>query len=288
MNDFIIQSQNSQFKSIRGLRLFYRKWEHPERKPLRIASIVHGLGEHSGRYGELASFLTDYNFLVFSYDLYGFGRSEGKRGDVRLIDDWIRDQKILYNLALTKRDYEKCERLLIGQSMGGLLALAYLEKYPQDFTHAIILSPALRPEKNVSSFILFLSRIMKVICPAIAFNNTISVDELTDNDKDKDEYLEDSLVHNKITPRLFFQMVKLSRNVLANRESISNNLSILFIHGEDDTVTIPDDTHSFYTSLPVEDKSLLIIPGMKHETLHHTQKEVVYQHLSRWIEARFC
>jgi len=286
MNNNLIQSQNDQFKGIRGSRIFYRKWIHAAGKYSRMACIVHGLGEHSGRYGELASFLTSYGFFVFAPDLYGFGMSEGKRGDVRLISDWLKDLKFLYNLVLSN-NLPVRQKLLIGQSMGGLLSLAYLEKYPQDFTHAIILSPALRPEKNVSSFLLLLSRVLRVLCPSITFNNTIEADELTDDSEVKNQYREDPLVHNKITPRLFFQMVELSRKVITNKENIRKDLSILFIHGENDSITAPDDTHLFYSSLPLQDKNLLLVPGMKHETLHHLQKELVYKHLRMWMDKKF-
>ena len=73
----VVRKENY-FINARGYRIFYRIWENSEKQVKRFATIVHGLGDHSGRYSDLASFLMQYDFMVSGIDLYGFGKSDRK------------------------------------------------------------------------------------------------------------------------------------------------------------------------------------------------------------------
>ncbi len=270
----------------RGKRLTYRYWEAakpPENKGgngsrLGSVSIVHGLGDHSGRYEELSSFLLDYSTEIFALDHHGFGMSEGKRGD-GYIEDYLADQKKLHGLFGSSE-----KNLLIGQSLGGLLCLAYLQSNPDDYDFAIILSPALSPERDVPLHLRVISKFMNISAPGLGFSNRIASSQLSHDEERVESLRNDGLSHSRITPRLFEGMCRLSREVWEGRDRINRNMKILFVHGTDDGITSPGDTEKFFNTMPVQDKQLSIIPGMRHETLNETERLRTYSILSAWLE----
>jgi len=277
-----MKHQESSLVNKRGLLLYYQSWESGVKGYKKTANIIHGLGEHTGRYQELAAFLTFRDYKVFGLDLYGFGRSEGKRGHVKNIEDFISDEKLLFTL-IQKNNRATSEKLLIGHSLGGLLALAYLEKYPDDYSHAVISSPALNPARNVSKTMLLLGKICRVIWPSLPFKNRIPPDQLCSDEEMQKAYQEDEYTHDTITPRLFDEMRSLGVRVWENADKINKDLRILFIHGEADEVTNYRDTHAFSTSVSVRDKKIKIIPNMKHHTLNDKEKAQTYQAMSEWF-----
>lgn len=268
------------FINARGYRVFYRIWENSDKKCKRFATIVHGLGDHSGRYSDLASFLMRHDCMVSGIDLCGFGKSEGKRGDVKSLYDFIEDEKNFFGM-FSRKD----ERLIVGQSLGGLIALDYLEEYPEDFTHAIIASPAINPARNVPPYLLAVSKILRFVIPASTFKNRIRTAQLSDDKNIQDSYKSDEYVHNRITPRFFQQFLKMSERVKRNCDKLNKDLKILFIHGDADEILFHGDTQAFVNTLSVENKSLFILPHMKHETLNDVQKKKTYKIISDWLDA---
>jgi alpha-beta hydrolase superfamily lysophospholipase len=272
------------FQNKRGHEIFLRTLEAEGTPSTRTATIVHGLGEHTGRYMELASFLLRYQFSVFGIDLYGFGRSEGKRGDAKDIDDYIEDVKQLTRVVESKMAKDIAEKLLIGHSLGGLIALSYLEQYPDDYTHAIISSPAVNAGRNVNPFLILLSKLFLLLCPAATFKNTVKAEQLSDIEEVQQAYREDKLVHNKISPRLFHGMINLSDRISQNSERMNNKLKILFLHGEQDELVCYKDTVKFFESLALPEKEMVVLSGMKHETLNDSKREKTYSVISEWLE----
>ncbi len=266
----------------KGLSLYYQSWESGLRASTKTAHIVHGLGDHTGCYEALANFLVSRDFKVYGLDLHGFGRSEGKRGHVARIEDHISDLKLLHAIMQQKNDLYR-HTLIYGQSFGGLLALAYLQKYRDDYTHAVISAPALNPARNVSRLLLSVSMVCNKIWPSIPFQNRIKADQITENGDAQDTYRDDPYVHHTITPRLFEEMRGLSKNVRENSRLFKKDLHILFIHGDADEVTDHRDTFSFFNSIPVIGKRMEIIQGMKHDPLIYRGGETVYELLSDWF-----
>jgi alpha-beta hydrolase superfamily lysophospholipase len=271
------------FTNSRGLRVFSRVWNPSDRSPSAFSVIVHGLGEHSLRYEELAGFLCSRGFRVGCLDFYGFGKSEGRRGDVINLQDYLEDIKSFQRSMSWGEGTGNLCSMIVGHSFGGLVALALLEQYPQDYSHAVIFSPALSPGENVPSTLLLLSRVCAAVCPAVSFNNRIHVEQISSDTNVQKEYREDPLVHGKITPRFFQQMLELSEGVKKNGSLLHSLLNILFFHGADDCITSPEDTKAFYDAVESEKKTFILMPNMRHDTLHESGKTETYRRLSEWL-----
>lgn len=267
-------------------KIFLRKWK-PENSIVKrgVVVIVHGLGEHSGRYSELAEIFNKIGFEVYCEDLPGFGKSYGKRGDIKDIDIYLSLIKTLYEKLLSELT-EGQKIILYGHSMGGLLALWYLETYPQDFDISIISAPSLKPTKKVPNYLLFLSKLIKFIFPSFPFKNRIDANQLTDDEDIAEQYREDELTHSYISPRFFWQIEKVSREVMKNKDLLANYLKILFIHGADDKLVDYEDTKDFYESISVRDKSLMILKDVRHEPHKSSTRDHVFRAIVEWLEQR--
>ena len=169
--------------------------------------------------------------------------------------------------------------------MGGLLALAYLEKYPDDHNLAIISAPALRPEKKVPKALYIVASILKLFWPSLQMSNKLRPNEVT-SDKTEQEYLKsDEFVHDKITLKLFFELLKLSKLVWKNIHKINEDLKILFLHGEKDKIAFKEDTEEFFNLLQLKDKRLEIMKNMKHEVHTDINRKATYDIIKDWLKS---
>ncbi|XP_078270369.1 monoglyceride lipase-like isoform X2 [Rhinoraja longicauda] len=121
-----------------GEYLFCRYWE-PSSPPRALVMIVHGAGEHSGSYMNLASMLVNQSLFVFSHDHVGHGQSEGQRLNVSNFKVFVRDS--LQHIDMMKRRHPGLKIFLLAHSMGGLIAIYVMLDRPQDIAGAILIAP---------------------------------------------------------------------------------------------------------------------------------------------------
>ncbi|HWU77827.1 MAG TPA: lysophospholipase [Rhodanobacter sp.] len=178
-----------------GQRLFVRDWP---RMPSRGAVlIVHGLGEHSGRYARLAQWFNQRGYAVRSYDQRGHGQSPGQRGGMRHGDDLLAD------LARVYADYAAGSAqlpLLLGHSMGGLVALRTVLDGAIVPSALLLSSPALR--SWAPPRLIWLARVLSRLGPRLPLRNGLDADRLSHDAQVVIDYRSDPLRHGWITPRL--------------------------------------------------------------------------------------
>jgi acylglycerol lipase len=264
-----------------GRSLSFHSWQSATG---RCVNVIHGLGEHGGSYGELAARCGRRGYSLFAMDLQGFGLSEGRRGHVRDVRTYLEDERTF--LSLVASSVPAPRRILYGHSMGGLLALAYLESYPGDYGGAIISAPALDPAGRVSPILMLLGRIVGAVWPSCPMKNGIGSDELTGDEEARKSLREDTLRHPIITPRLFFGLLELSRRVIDDVDAIVQDTAILLLHGGEDTVMDCAHTRRLYERLDLTSKSLHILPGGRHDLLKDDVREKAYRIIESWLEAR--
>lgn len=178
-----------------GQTLFVRDW--PNSRAHDAALIVHGLGEHSGRYQRLAQWLRTRGFAVRCYDQRGHGQSPGARGALGHPDDLLEDLATVYN------DYASSQPvrpLLLGHSMGGLVAArAVLDRRVQP-PAMVLSSPALRTWEPV--WRQKLATALAKALPNLPLPNGLPFDKLSHDPQVEAAYRADPLRHGWITPRL--------------------------------------------------------------------------------------
>jgi len=149
-----------------GLRLARRSWL-PAREPVAALAVVHGYGEHSGRYAELAGVLAVAGYAVHAYDLRGHGRSGGRRGHVGRFSEYLDDTGLF--LAAVRGDEPGRPVVLLGHSLGGLITASYVQQRPTgDLTGLALSSPFLRLTVPVSAFKVAAARVLSVVADPAA------------------------------------------------------------------------------------------------------------------------
>lgn len=236
--------------------------------------IVHGLGEHSGRYKRLVDKLRHNGFGVVLFDLIGHGKSGGKRGDVKTFEDYLDNIDEASSLIDGERFH------MFGHSMGGLIALKYALEREERVISLVISAPLLRIKKNVPKLKLLVGKFFHRILPSFSMNNEVDPTLLCHDKEVVEAYVNDPLVHNKITLRWFFEVTNAMKSTLSRAEDLK--LPTLFIHGSDDALTDPLATKEFYERMRAK-KKLIVYEGYYHESFNEPEGDKVLKHIYEWF-----
>ena len=150
------------FTGVKNLKMFYRVWL-PDDEPKAVVQILHGFGDHSGRWVNVENALVPAGYAVFAADQMGFGKSEGERDYADSYDQFIANEKTFFDLIRAK--YLDLPIFLLGHSMGSVLAQHFMVQYQSLYKGLILSGIGTRAGGNISSFIVFMGKIMSKIAP---------------------------------------------------------------------------------------------------------------------------
>ncbi|MEM7539235.1 MAG: lysophospholipase [Chloroflexota bacterium] len=191
-----MQHQEGFFNGIRNTNIYYQYWR-PE-KPKAVVLIVHGLSEHSGRYMNVVNRLVPAGYAVYSLDHLGHGRSDGTKVHVETFADYTETLKLYFDIVHTKevgtKETADYPFFLLGHSMGGLIASAYLLEHQADFIGAILSAPAIKPPGEVPFFIKPIARFMSKYLPKREFVQ-LDTDAVSRDPDVVKAYVDDPLVY---------------------------------------------------------------------------------------------
>lgn len=216
-----------------GVRLFYRSWEPPAAEGAVL--VVHGLGEHSGRYARLGRALASEGVAVHALDLRGHGRSRGRRGTVRRLTDYLRDVDRLRR-RITGGPSAPDGVVLVGHSMGGLVVLRYAQELPSpDVRGVVAMAPFVDLAAPVPGWKLALGRLADRWVPGLTMDNEMDPDLLMRTAEEREAYRSDPLVHGRISARLWGEMLRESRRLREDAGRLNRPL-LLQLPGSDRVV----------------------------------------------------
>lgn len=269
-----------------GTSLFVTDWPLPPGVPVTgSVLLMHGLGEHSGRYAHVVRFFNRCGLEVRSYDHRGHGRSGGRRGDVPDDIALLRDAKIVLD------DFSRQQRLahpelpptapiLFGHSMGGLFAARFAAADMSPLRGLILSSPGLAlPLTGMQRGLL---KLMSAIAPGLTVPNGLQVNYLSHDPAVAPAYSNDPLVHNKISSRLLNSMLRAGEFALNHAKMLS--IPTLLLVAADDHLVNPDGSRRFFDALRPAVGTLHDYDGMYHEIFNEIGAERVFADLSRWLE----
>ncbi|MCX6330347.1 MAG: lysophospholipase [Bacteroidia bacterium] len=269
--DYNIKLSNGQL--LRGL---IRK---PE-KSNAVIIMVHGHGEHIQRYNHWAELFYEKNIGFTGVDLPGHGRSDGKRGHIQkgsLFDEML---DILINEC--KKTFPDLPVFVYGHSLGGAIILAYLLRRNPKIAGAIITSPTLRLAFEPSKAKLKLAAIMKNILPGLIQQSGLPVEYLSHDKEIVEKYINDPLVHGKISVNLFHTLMNLANYSLSHASELKT--PVLLIHGDNDKICSPAGSIEFAGKTQMAE--LKIWPGGYHELHNEPFKNDVFKFILNWINLK--
>lgn len=260
-----------------GQSLRLRDW--PRTQARGAVLIVHGLGEHSGRYHRLAQWFNVRGYSVRSYDQRGHGLSPGPRGALAHPDDLLED------LATVYMDYantQATEPLLLGHSMGGLVAARTVLDRRITPPALLLSSPALRSREPA-----WLRRLVGRLAgatPNLPMRSGLKADKLSHDPQLAAAYLADPLCMGWITPQLADFIFRAGASTIADAGRLAVP-TLLLVAGSDELVD-PSGSHDFSAAASSTGQlTTRIFCSLYHELFHETEpgRGQVLLQLSDWL-----
>ena len=260
--------------------LFRRAWI-PER-PQRVLVLVHGFGEHSGRYEELASWLAARSVAVHAYDQRGHGRTPGRRGHVdrfeRLYDD------LCAMLEFVAREHPGLPIALLGHSLGGLVVTGCVRERRPPIDRLVVSGPAFRLAPGVSKTRIALARLLRRLCPRLSLAAGLDAALLSRDPEVVRRYVEDPWVHGRATAAFAAGAIDAQLRLVEGPAAIP--VPMLLLHGEDDGLCSVEGSRAFFARIEHERApggELRTYPGLRHEVLNEPEREQVYRDVLAWL-----
>lgn len=250
-------------------KLAARAWAPTESEPTWLAVLVHGYGEHLGRYHHVAEALVDAGAVVYGADHRGHGNSSGERV---LIDDYAGVVEDVHRVVSQARTaYRTLPLVVIGHSMGGLIASRYAQVYPEELQALVLSGPVLGRWTTVEQLQAAEEIPDTPIDPA-----TLSRDPAVGK-----AYVADELVWHGPFKRTTVNALATELERGLDSGSIGS-LPLLWVHGSDDRLVPVADTKIGIDSLAGEDFTARIFPGARHEVFNETNRDEVLAEVTRF------
>ncbi len=265
------------FKTFDGLQLFGQSWQ-PENQSRAVVCLVHGMGEHSGRYAHVADALTQAGYVLFTFDIRGHGKSSGPRGHTPSYEAPMKDISSL--LEIVNKQFPQLSSFLYGHSLGGNLVLNYVLRRQPQFKGVIVTGPWLRLAFEPPAFKIALGKITNQLCPAFSQKSGLDTKVLSHDPKVVHAYENDPLVHDHISARMFISIYQAGQWALEHASEFS--IPLLLMHGGDDKIISVEASREFADKIN-ENCTFKIWDGFYHEIHNEPEKEEVFKFLIDWL-----
>jgi len=267
------------FKGSDQNELFYQTWT-PD-NPRGVVVITHGLAEHSECYHPLAKVLSEDGWQVFAWDMRGHGRSEGKRGFVMGLANFIDDMDRFLDQVMKQSGVKPAHLVMFGHSLGGLTTIRYLQTHQRPYAALALSSPGLGLSIAVPKFKEMLANVAIKWMPTLTLHNEIKYTDLTHDEQMIKSYQTDNLRHDKISPGLFLSMVENFKEAAAAVESIRQPV-LMQLCGDDRLVSTAA-AREFFEHLPNKKSQLEIYPESFHEIYNDFERDKAIADLKKFI-----
>jgi alpha-beta hydrolase superfamily lysophospholipase len=260
-----------------GTRLALHRW--PGDGPRGTVLVVHGLGEHAGRYAHVAAWFAARGLGCIGYDHRGHGRSDGPRG-VLPSDTALREELGLVVDTLRPKDRPF---LLLGHSMGGAVVADFVARRIRSADLVILSSPALRARLSP------LQRLQLAIgsrfMPDLALANGLNPAMIAHDAATVQAYVNDPLVHDRVSARLAQAIIHAGEAALA--AAAKWDTATLLLYAGADRLVDPRGSDAFAASAPREVVNAERFDALYHEILNEgTLAAPVFARIERWLDAR--
>jgi alpha-beta hydrolase superfamily lysophospholipase len=272
-----MQTREWNFTSFDDIKMYAQEWT-PDGDMKAALILVHGLGEHSGRYAHVGAVLAKNGYGLFGFDLRGHGKSGGPRGHAPSYEAFMKDIDIMFENV--KATHPGKPLFIYGHSLGGLLVLSYVLNRKPEIKGAIVTSPGLRTALQDQKAKVFMAKLLGSIAPAATLPSGLDPNAVSSDPEIVRKYKEDPLVHDTISFGMAKSLIVAIPSVYAHVAEFP--VPLLLMHGENDQIAFPVGSEEV-ASLVKGDCTLKLWEGMSHETHNEPGKEKVFAYLLDWL-----
>jgi len=263
-----------------GIRLFARRWEREA--PRGAVVLIHGYGDHSGRYHGVADALNAAGFSVYAYDQRGHGRSPGRRAYIERFDLLLEDLDAF--LAFHRDQLAERPWFLMGHSMGGMVLARYLQTRAPGARGVVFSSPFLALNDDVPEWLKKIAPLLGVLLPLVPAgrvdNRGLSRDPEVVQAADEDPLA----YHGYVAARTGAEFIRVIQQIQEAYGRIT--LPFLAVHGSADPIVPAAGTRELHEKAASSDKTLRIFDGGFHELWNDLDKALFFQEVTEWLQQR--
>ena len=265
-----------------GTERFFHSWTPESVSPWAALTLVHGFGDHGGRFAGIGTSLASFGIAVQAIDLIGHGRSPGRRGCIDSYEQLLDD--VLTSIEYSRANLPRMPQFLYGHSMGGNLVLNLALRRPcevRSLTGLMVGSPMLRAVEMPKERIMDAGRWLASKIPNWRIKAPLNAAKLSHDRRAQDAYLRDKWVHRNMSLRLAANLVDSGLWALENASLLQSRT--LLMHGSDDTLTSPIATQAFADASNGM-ATFKMWHGSRHDLHDELQRERVFEYMTRWMK----
>jgi alpha-beta hydrolase superfamily lysophospholipase len=274
-----METNEWKWKSSDGLEMYSKAWT-PKGKAKGVVCLVHGVGEHIGRYQWDGEALAAKGYVLAGFDQRGFGRSDGPRGFTPSLETYFEDIDRFLDEAA--RRYPGLPRFLYGHSMGAMLVLVYTPLRNPAMAGVIATAPGFKSQIEEQKGKVILTKLLGKVLPSISMQSGLDVPEISRDPQVVEDYTNDPLVHTTVTAGWGLSMLKAID--LAFKHAPRFPLPLLLMHGTIDKVAYPSSSQIFADLAPKDKLTLKMWDGFKHELHTDPEKAQVFKFMIEWLD----
>lgn len=269
-----------EWKSFDGLTMYSKGWA-PKKEPKAVICLVHGLGEHIGRYEHVGVAFSSAGYALLGFDLRGHGKSGGPRGHTPSYDALMDDIATFISLAKERYPGKPC--FLYGHSLGGNLVLNYVLRRKPELQGIIATGPWLKVAFEPPAIKVMLGRFMDKVGPGFSQPSELDASALSRDAQVVKAYINDPLVHDKISARLFVSAYE--AGLYAFDHAAEFPLPLLLMHGTADRITSTEATRQFGAAVP-KSVTTRMWEGCFHEIHNEPEQAEVLKTMVSWLDGQ--
>jgi len=279
-----IEQGEGQVTTRDGLVLVTRHWVPPD--PRAALLLVHGLGEHSGRYDHVARRFAARGFACHALDVRGHGRSPGLRVHVDRFVEFVGDVAAMR--AQLREAHPRLPLVLVGHSQGGLIVLHSALAAPEGLAGVVVSSPFLgiHPSSRPSALLAAAARVLSRLAPRLRLDNGVDPTVLSHDAEVVKAYVGDPLVSTRVSARWFTEI--LAAHEAARAKAAQLAVPALVMQSGSDRLVDPAATRGWAAAAPAGLVEYVEWEGLYHEMFNEPERETVFAHMERWLDQRLA
>jgi acylglycerol lipase len=270
-----------EWKSFDGLAMYSKGWA-PDGEPKAVLCLVHGLGEHIGRYDHVGAAFVEAGYALLGFDHRGHGKSGGPRGHAPSAEAYYKDMDAI--LAEASKRYPSAPRFMYGHSLGGFLSLAYALNRKPAVRGMIVSSPGLMTALHEQKVKVTLAKILGAIAPTITLPSGLNAEHISRDPQVVKTYVNDPLVHDKTSTGFGRAALQAGEFVFAHAAELP--VPILLAYCSEDKIAFPRGSEEFAKLAPAEKVTLKRFDGLYHEPHNEPEKADVLKTYIQWLDGQ--
>jgi acylglycerol lipase len=276
-----MQHTEGKFTGRNNFSLYRQAWL-PDGIPIAILVVVHGIAEHSGRYTNLVNYFVPQGYAVYSFDLRGHGKSDGKRSYVERFSYYIDDLQTFFNLVRTENPNTKI--FMVGHSMGSTIALDYALEHQSELQGLIISGTTLKLGSSISKAAILTAKILSVLLPKMGVS-ALDPGGISRDPAVVAAYVNDPLNYTgKLSARFGVELLKTMEKLQSRLSEIT--LPLLIMQGTQDRISDPSSSKLLFDGVSSKDKTMKLYEGFYHEIFNDPERRQVFSDMEAWLKTR--